>query len=218
MSKFIPQRKIKIRWSPNFAYAIGLITTDGNLSGDKRHISFKSTDYQLIRNLKIALHLKNKITKHLPKDKIHKICFEVQFGDVIFYRFLNRIGLYPAKSKIIQKVRIPDKFFANFLRGLFDGDGTFYSFWDKRWPNSFVFQLSFASASLDFLKWLKFKLATLYRVKGFICKGKGVFNLRHTKGDSKKLFSKMYYNKNLLILSRKYVKIKNTLLKDKITK
>ena len=218
MSKFIPQRKIKIKWSPNFAYALGLITADGCLSPDKRHIIFKSIDKELVRNVKIAFLLKNKITVKAKNKTKYKKCFEIQFGDIIFYQFLNKIGLKSAKSKTIKKVRVPNKFFADFLRGLFDGDGTFYSYWDKRWPNSFVFQISFASSSLKFLMWLKSKLNKLYKVKGFVCKGKGVFNLRYVKRDSRKLFLKMYYNKNSLILLRKYVKIKNTLIKDEIIK
>jgi len=213
-----PQNKIKIIWSPKFAYAIGLITSDGCLSSDHRHIIFKSIDKELVENIKIAFSLKNKIGRSARGGEKIKRYFNIQFGDIVFYQFLNKIGLKSAKSKTIKKVNIPDKFFADFLRGLFDGDGTFYSFWDKRWPNSFVFQISFSSASLDFLKWLKFKLTDLYKVKGFICKGKGVFNLRYVKGDSKKLFFQMYYNKNLLILLRKYVKIKNTLLEDNIIK
>ncbi|MEK7641076.1 MAG: hypothetical protein AAB389_03720 [Patescibacteria group bacterium] len=105
-------------------------------------------------------------------------------------------------------MNVPDKFFPDFLRGLFDGDGTFYSFWDKRWPNSFGFQLSFASASFDFVAWLKQKLTDLYNVKGFICKGAGVFNLRYVKGDSKELSDVMYYQERALYLKRKYDKIK----------
>ncbi len=81
---------------------------------------------------------------------------------------------------------VPDEFFADFLRGLFDGDGTFYTYWDTRWPRSFVYKISFASASSDFIIWFKDRLTQLYRVKGYICKGDGVLNIQYTKGDSEK--------------------------------
>ena len=45
-----PKGKVKIEWSPDFAYAIGLITTDGNLSPDGRHVNFTSKDLELIKN------------------------------------------------------------------------------------------------------------------------------------------------------------------------
>mgnify|MGYP001602716176 CR=1 FL=1 len=208
MMKYKPQRKVQIKWSPKFAYAIGLLTADGSLSSDKRHIYFVSIDLELIRNLKLALILKNKICERIKRDKKH---FYIQFGDIMFYKFLNSIGLYSAKSKTIKKVTIPNKLFSDFLRGLFDGDGTFYSYWDKRWPNSFVYHIVFASASFNFINWLKTRASNLYKVKGFIRKGDGVYILRYVKGDSRKLFNVMYYNKNILYLKRKYTKIKNAI-------
>lgn len=201
------KRKINIAWSGHFAYAIGLLTSDGNLSADKRHISFVSTDLQLVTNIKQALSLGNKIARRRRIGN-KKEYFAIQFGDKIFYHFLNTIGLWQAKSKSIQQVYIPNEYFSNFLRGLFDGDGTFYTFRDTRWPNSFGYQVSFASASFVFIQWLQKRLHALCAVKGFIRKGDGVFNLRYVKGDSRKLFSVMYAGDDILFLERKYYKMK----------
>lgn len=205
MSK--PQEKVKIRWSSDFAYAIGLITTDGNLSRDERHISIKSSEKEMVLNFKKALDLKNKITESARGGEKQKRYLNVFFGDVVFYRFLKKIGLKPAKSRTIKSVEVPDKYFSDFLRGVFDGDGTFYTFWDKRWSRAFGYQISFASASKDFITWLKGKLYALYQVKGFICNGKRVYNLRYVKGDSRTLYEKMYQKKNILYLKRKRFKI-----------
>jgi hypothetical protein len=35
-------------WSAELAYIIGLLTTDGNLSNDGRHIIMRSSDLQLL--------------------------------------------------------------------------------------------------------------------------------------------------------------------------
>lgn len=71
--------------------------------------------------------------------------------------------------------------------------------------------MSFASASYTFIEWLKNKLSGLYKVKGFIRKGDGVFNLRYVKGDTQRLSEIMYYSQNLLFLNRKFDKIKQVL-------
>ncbi|MDP3729413.1 MAG: LAGLIDADG family homing endonuclease [bacterium] len=118
------------------------------------------------------------------------------------------------KSKTIKSVKVPRRYFPDFLRGLFDGDGTFYTFWDKRWPRSFSFKLSVASASLAFINWLKEKLSQYYGVKGYMHKGDGVYHLEYVKGDSKKLFRVMYYSKNVLCFSKKYNKMKTALKLD----
>ena len=65
------------------------------------------------------------------------------------------IGLMPNKTKIIGAVKIPNNYFFDFLRGHFDGDGTFYSYWDPRWRSSHMFYVVFASASLKHIIWLQ---------------------------------------------------------------
>ena len=209
-----PQQKIKIEWLSSFAYGVGLMTSDGNLNSDGRHLSFKSAENELIEKFKTSFKLTNKITRSARGGEPEKRYLNVFFGDVVFYRFLNSIGITKAKSKTIKAVTIPDLHFADFLRGLFDGDGTFYTSWDKRWPSSFVFQIAFASASLEFIRWLKARLTHLYGVKGIICKGAGVFNLRYVKGDTRKLYAVMYHHENLLYLTRKYRKIRDAFQKD----
>lgn len=200
------QERVKREWSSNFAYAIGLIASDGNIRKDKSYVKFASKDLDLINHFQKGLSVKNKITKRQLSDRFW---YTVEVGDKIFCEFLNSIGLHPCKSKTIQFVTVPDEYFADFVRGVFDGDGTFYSSWDTRWPNSFVFQISFASASYDFIHWFQSKLTKLYDVKGFIRQGDGVFNLRYVKGDSRRLFDVMYYRNDILFLNRKYKKIKD---------
>lgn len=207
------QEKVKIAWSPNFAYAIGLITSDGCLAADERHIRFVSKDLELIEKFKTAFQITNKIRKRTSQNNT-RYWFVVEFGDKIFYQFLLSIGLMPNKSKVLGSINVPDKYFSDFVRGVFDGDGTFYSFYDKRWPNSFCYKLSFASASRQFILWFKDTLSRLYGTKGFLHKGAGVINLEYVKGDSKKIFRAMYYKDCDLFLTRKYHKIKDAFKKD----
>ncbi len=47
--------------SADFAYVIGLITTDGSLSKDGRHLNLTSKDIDQIQTFKRILNLKNKI-------------------------------------------------------------------------------------------------------------------------------------------------------------
>ena len=52
---FMPRTKlpeIDFEWTPELAYVVGLLTTDGNLSKDGRHIAIKSADLQLLRTIK----------------------------------------------------------------------------------------------------------------------------------------------------------------------
>ena len=205
---------IYIKWSPNFAYAIGLIASDGWLSKGTYRIGFGSKELEMMTNFILALGLKNKLGRHARGGEKDKRYFYINFKSKLFYNFLLTIGLTPTKSHTIGPLAIPDQFFGDFLRGLFDGDGTFYSFKDPRWPNSFLYKTSFASASKYFLTWLKKKTTKLYDVKGYLHQGAGVMNLEYTKRDSAKLFEAMYRREDILFLSRKYRKMKTALEHD----
>ena len=109
------QGKVKIEWSADFAYAIGLIVTDGNLSSDGRHISFTSKDLELINHYQRGLGISVNIGRKSRGGQVEKKYYLLQFSDVIFYRFLLSIGLMPNKSKRLRAIAIPDEFFFDFL-------------------------------------------------------------------------------------------------------
>ena len=208
-----PLGKIKIKWSSEFAYAIGLLVTDGSLSKDGRHIVLVSKDKEMIENFMKVLDFQNKIGRHSRGSSIDKKYFRVQFGDVNFYKFLLKIGLMPNKTKIIGEVKIPDKYFFDFLRGHFDGDGSFYSYWDPRWRSSYMFYTVLISASKNHIEWLQKFIYKFLKIKGYITKSvnDSAYQLRYAKAESLKLLSKLYYNKNVVCLSRKRLKIRKAL-------
>ncbi|MBI5530737.1 MAG: hypothetical protein HY918_04555 [Candidatus Doudnabacteria bacterium] len=212
-----PQKKISTIWSPELAYAIGLIATDGCLYNDKRHMAFISKDLQLIKVFMKCLGLEVKILKKKSGFVGGSFSYWVQFGDVNFYNFLLSLGLTPNKSKTIGVIKVPDIYFFDFLRGSFDGDGTVYSYYDERWKNSFAFYINFASASFNHLSWLRKKIKGFIEIKGSLSKQAyaGAYKLVFAKNDSRLLINKMYYNHTVPRLERKYKKAYNILVKDK---
>ena len=146
-------------WSGNMTYIVGLLATDGNLSGDGRHINFTSKDIQLIKTFRKCLGIKNKIGLK-SSGFSEKKYFRIQFSDVILYRWFLEIGLTPAKTHTIGELKIPNQYFFDFIRGHFDGDGSCYSYWDKRWHSSFMFYIHFVSANEKHVVWLRQKIET----------------------------------------------------------
>lgn len=201
--------KVKIKWSRDFAYVIGLLTTDGSLSSDGRHISFTSKDKELVENVNNGLSISCNFGMKGNGINKEKKYFVIQIGDVLFYKFLMEIGLMPNKTKILSGIKIPNKYFFDFLRGHFDGDGSFYSYWDKRWKNSFMFYLSFASASKKHIYWLQHKISDFLGVFGHItlASGKSCYQLKYAKSESMKIVRNMYKGTSFLCLRRKHLKI-----------
>ena len=207
-----PQNKVKIKWSPEFAYAVGLITTDGNLSSDRRHFELTSKDFEQVKSFKKCLGVKNKIgTK---KSGGGNKSFRIQIGDVNFYKFLIGIGLSADKSKTIGDMAIPDKYLFDFLRGHLDGDGSFHSYFDPRWRSSYMFYTIFMSASKKHIDWLREKLRKILKIKGHISKSvtDSIYKLKYAKAESLKLLPKLYYHDSVVCLSRKRQKIEKALV------
>jgi len=205
-----PLGKVRIKWSSDFAYALGLLVTDGNLSKDGRHICFTSKDKDLIENLQKALNVKCNIGMKGSGSKMIKKYYFLQIGDVLFYRFLMSLGLMPNKTKIIERVDIPKKYFFDFLRGHLDGDGSFYSYWDPRWKSSFMFYTSFSSASSIHISWIRLCINQFLGIKGHISKSRNqsCYQLKYAKKESVQLLKKIYYSSKVTCLKRKYLKIK----------
>lgn len=202
-----PAGKVKLKWSADFAYAIGLLVSDGCLSSSRRHIVFTSKDRDQIQNYMKALGIKMHIG-HV--ENIGEGALRVQFGDVLFYQFLLDIGLMPKKSKVIAAIAVPDKYFFDFLRGAFDGDGCTYSYWDKRWKSSFMFYTAFVSASKAHTDWLQETIERLLGIRGHMTHGgpkQVLHQLKYAKAESAKLLRSMYAKKNCIYLKRKRLKI-----------
>ena len=199
-------------WSADLAYAVGLITTDGCLYNDGRHINLTSKDLEQIENFAKILQLKNKISVKSGAFTNQKKYFYIQFGNVKLYKFLLSIGLLPNKTKVLNKIDVPDNFFADFLRGHLDGDGFTNSYWDKRWKSSFMLYTGFVSASRKHLVWIKCKIQQLYMQVGRIkYTGKSTYHLVYAKKSSIFLLRKLYYKEKIPYLSRKKFKIDRAL-------
>ena len=194
-------------WSPAIAYSVGLMASDGCLSRDGRHLNLTSTDIEQLENFARA------IGRDLPvKQKIGgagTTSYFTQFSDVAYYDFLMAAGLTPAKSTTIGRLSIPDEYYSDFLRGVFDGDGSCYAYIDTRWKSSYMFYVTFASASPPFLCYLREQNAKLaHTTAGSLRQSGRAHILSYAKADATKLFALMYYSEETIRLERKYTKLR----------
>ena len=196
---------VNTKWSPALAYVLGIISTDGNLSPDNRHINITSKDKSIVLQVKKALKLKNKIGKKSRMRELEKKYFVLQFGDVNFYEFLLSIGLTSAKSKTIGKIDVPVRFFSDFLRGCIDGDGNISI---DHHPESKLPQLRLRlySASNDFLIWILKSIRKITKINGgwIYTSKKQMYILNFGKNDSIKILKLVYYKGVEFFLKRKY--------------
>ena len=205
-----PKRVVSEKWTSKLAYAIGLLATDGGLSPQGHLIDLTSKDREQLENYRHCLNISTPITKKWSGAGNEYL--RVQFKNVFFYNFLLSIGLTPAKSKTLGPLKIPGRFFFDFLRGVFDGDGCTYSYWDPRWRSSFMYYSSVASSSPTFVEWLQKTLSNRILIRGhIIVTPKKHYQLRYAKAESLKLLKKMYARSDCVCLARKRLKIEKML-------
>lgn len=71
-------------------YFVGLITSDGCLSRDGRHITLTSKDYLLLDQLKQTFRLSYRIGRKIGSTG--SVAFQLQMYDKGLYRFLMDVG------------------------------------------------------------------------------------------------------------------------------
>ena len=213
--RYKPRKVLFFDWSPELAYAVGLITTDGCLSNDRRHIQFTYKDIEQIGNIKLILKLPGRIGFTRNK-KIGTEAMRIQFSSTQLYDWLLSIGLTPNKSLTLGPLKIPDEYFIDFLRGHLDGDGcvtTYIDRYNMRKKAKYVYRrifTTFISASKLHIDWLHRKIIELTNIHGAV----HMTNIRNlgenpmhiikfAKKDSLKLLAKIYYGEHIPCLSRK---------------
>ncbi len=189
-------------WSPEMAYVFGLIITDGCVS-DTGVISLCINDLELIEKVKKVIGSEHKI---IPS-KHQKGLYYFHFAREELVADLAKLGVLPRKSLTVKFPQVPEKYLADFIRGVFDGDGSV--FFDKRRPK-FPLRSKFVSGSEAFIEGLQRALEdhldmpkrTIYKQK---TKNGWSYMFIYGHKDSVKLFEILYKDtQNRLFLERKY--------------
>ena len=121
---------------------------------------------------------------------------------------LRKFGIKPKKSLSVEFPKIPNAFLRDFIRGVFDGDGSV--FFDPR-SKKFPIRSKFGGGSRSFIKEFEISLQKLGLPKRNIYEQKtknGIYYMFiYGHKDSKKLFTILYKNvQNKPFLERKYKK------------
>ncbi|MFA5007881.1 MAG: LAGLIDADG family homing endonuclease [Candidatus Omnitrophota bacterium] len=141
-------------WSKNMAYILGYLFADGSLEDASylrgKYLRITSCDLSIIQAIRTAFGSEHKIVK-LPPSTINGKCRHfLRIGDHAIYSDLISLGLTPRKSlTMVFPKCIPSNFMNDFIRGYFDGDGTFYC---EKTKHGIIPRTVFTSGSKQFLE------------------------------------------------------------------
>jgi len=192
------------------AYVLGFFAADGDMTVNKRGAHFwniQITDEKLLISIKNILKSDHKISIRKGKGNEQDL-YRLQIGSKETYNDLYNLGMRPNKTKSLVIPNVPNKYFPDFVRGYFDGDGHVWTgaINKERLKSHIVIQTVFTSCSNKFLEIIKEKLELFFIEKGVLRKGKGgYFRLVYSINGSLKLYDFMYNNlgTSKLFLKRK---------------
>lgn len=135
------------KWSPQMAWVLGLLFTDGNVS-NAGVVTLTSVDLELLEKVKHHLKSTQSITKYAQSYDKSKYIYILQFGREKMTEDLDKLGLIQRKSLIMEFPDIPEQYVRHFIRGCWDGDGSVY--YEKRRPREI--RASYTCGSKQFIK------------------------------------------------------------------
>ena len=206
-------------WSSDMAYIFGLLITDGCISkikGGSYRISLCLNDRDLL--LKVAKTMGSDHT--ITESKYQKDINVFIFGREKIAQDLLRLGMKPRKSLDVKFPEVPKEYLRDFIRGVFDGDGS--AFFEPK-NNYNALKSSFTSGSREFIYRLEKALYGLGMSKRTIYEssttGKPIsYKFKYSHKNSLQLYSKLYQNlRGGLYLKRKYDKFKKAIDNAKST-
>jgi len=201
-------------WSREMAYVLGLITTDGCISKSGT-IALSINDKDLLEKVRQVMGSEHKICRSNHQEGLY--CFH--FTRPRLVKDLAGLGILPRKSLNVKFPAVPDAFLKDFVRGVFDGDGSVY--FETR-SKCYPLRSTFVSSSQEFIEKLELVLQQMGLPERVIhrqrTKNGTHFKIRYSHKDSRKLFNIMYYGDigNTIFLERKYKKFLDGFKQDKI--
>ncbi len=193
------------------AYVLGFFAADGNMVKTKRgthFIAIQITDKEIVHAIRDVMDSEHAISKKERFNNEQDV-YRLQIGSKEIFEDLLKLGFLPSKTKRLVVPIIPKKYFGDFVRGYFDGDGNVWvgNMHKNRKTNTKSMLVSFTSCSYDFLQRLHCDLKTFGIVGGSL---KSFNNDKYSRLtfstlDALKIYKIMYNGTTKLFLERKKI-------------
>lgn len=144
------------------AYFLGLLMSDGSLETNSNRIrlALQYCDKDILDKFKNSIEYKGLVRDYRYSTHIAvlNLCSKKN------YEYLVKLGCTPKKSLTLEfpENKIPDEFMRHFVRGYFDGDGSFI--YNKKRKNATFCVLS----TLNFCKILQKYLKNMLNIDGYV--------------------------------------------------
>ncbi|MFH1820473.1 MAG: LAGLIDADG family homing endonuclease [Candidatus Nealsonbacteria bacterium] len=218
MVSFGINKKFFSSWNSEMSYVLGFVVADGCI-GIKRirkrnnekyyYFNITNKDKSHLESIQKVMFAKQKIYLKSSGYTGKKNYYFIQTSYQEICRDLINLGIVPRKTYNLGPMKIPDKYFSDFTRGFFDGDGTVYIYRVNKVPQ---IKAEFVSSSLPFItqfnqqlcKNLGISVKSIHRTIDKRKRKMTQYQVSFYIDDCEKLAEFMYGNNPSIYLPRKY--------------
>lgn len=183
-------------WSEDMAYILGFIYADGCVKKTALMIELNNVDIKLLNEIKHKLEYTGEL-KDRPKTRSTRLVMK----SCILTDDLKELGVFENKSKTIRMPNVPEEYVKDFIRGVFDGDGSIGIHMKTQ------IRVRFHSGSKLFLEDLLeaiYNIFNIEKVKISKDSRNECYSICYSTNSSKKFFNYVYSNDNCMKCERKY--------------
>lgn len=190
--KYYAKNNFFSQWSSDMAYCLGFIAADGHVWKDRCFVTIGIHQ----RDITILEKIRDCISPTSPVRKTGDKC-QLCFKSVQIHKDLNKLGVSHNKTFQLRLPKVPKKYFGDFIRGFFDGDGGIWKI--KRKTRDPYIASGITCASKQFLLDLQRRLGF-----GALSKCRQYYRIDFSETACIKLRDLMYKNNPTLKLNRKF--------------
>lgn len=187
------------------AWILGFLASDGTigLKNNRIKIGLSAIDKEILEKIKKEISIENKITEYITNKGYNVV--ELSWTCAQHKQDLAQYGIIPQKTyKLIPPYKLDLKYFLDFLRGYFDGDGSISK-------NSTGIVFSIGSCTKEILEWFVKTLEKEYNIPRVNIledhRNQHIYYyFSYSTNSSKRIYNLLYKNLESLKLKRKYDK------------
>lgn len=209
-NKFSPQNQRKYKINDNYfsiinsdsAYLLGFLAADGSVQKDGSiKIGLSSIDKDFLEKIKTSLDSNYPIRDYQTRDGYN--VSEFIFRSEKIKQTLAQYGIVNRKTYTFSfPIQLPENYWIDFIRGYFDGDGTFCLSGSYARASLCGYNMNFLQTVIDIL----YNKYNIPKVKIQKDSRGNVYYFQYSQDSAKKLYTIFYSNKPNLYLDRKYQK------------
>lgn len=123
----------------NMAWLLGFLASDGNISknGNRIRIELSVVDKEILERIKEIVKIENPIK--IRENKRGFVFASLDWSCAEHKKDLEKYNIIPQKTyTLLPPTKLNEKFYIDYIRGYFDGDGTIYQRSNGRYSFGFV--------------------------------------------------------------------------------